>query len=309
MSTTNLENKNVPTVLIVGAGIAGLMLGILFETIDIPYHIFDRTSAIRPLGSAMGLSSNTFPIFEQLGLYKEIMKFSIPFRSTEIFDSGLHKLGSINLDHRLFGYDNALFPRAKFHELLLKQIPVDKISYNKKVVSTEEKNGKTIIQCSDDSTYEGDILVGADGAYSGVRQSLYKHLDEKGMLPKSDLDDLEIGYLSMLGIATPKNPEKYPQLKGEATYLTNVIGTDKTWRAVSLAHNQISWSMGIAVSKEEGQALRFKNSEWGPKSNEVMIKGVDNLPCPLGGTMGELIEDTPKELISKIFLEEKNFLT
>ncbi|KAF9356554.1 hypothetical protein BGX26_005123 [Mortierella sp. AD094] len=311
MSTANPENKSVPTVLIVGAGIAGLTLGILFETIDIPYHIFERASTVRPLGSALGLSSNTLPIFEQLGLYDEIMKFAIPFRSMEIFNHELNKLGSINLDHKPWGgYDNVLFPRAKFHELLLKQIPVDNISFNKKIVSTEEKGGKTIIQCSDNSTYEGNILVGADGAYSGVRQSLYRHLNEKEMLPKADLEELDIGYITMLGIATPKNPEKYPQLKDEATYLTNVIGNNnKTWRAVSLRHNQISWSMGIALSKEEAEALRFKNSEWGPESNEAMIKDINSLPCPLGGTMGELIEDTPKELISRIFLEEKTFLT
>ncbi|KAF9101918.1 hypothetical protein BGX27_011278 [Mortierella sp. AM989] len=311
MSTTNLENKNMPKVLIVGAGIAGLMLGILFESLDIPYHIFDRASTVRPLGSALGLGSNTLPVFEQLGLYEEIMKFSIPFRSMEIFDHELHKLGSVKLDHKqLGGYDNVLFARPKFHELLLKQIPVDKISFNKKIVKTEEKDGKTIIQCSDNSIYDGDILVGADGAYSGVRQSLYKRLNEKGVLPEADLEDLAIGYIGMLGIATPKNPEKYPQLKDEATHCTSVIGTDnKSWQTITISHNQISWGMGIALPKEEAEAMRFKNSEWGPESNEAMIKNINNLPCPLGGTLGELIEDTPKELISKIFLEEKNFLT
>ncbi|KAF8986348.1 hypothetical protein BGZ46_005533 [Entomortierella lignicola] len=311
MATTAIENNTVPTVLIVGAGIGGLMLGILFETINIPYHIFDQASTVRPLGSALGLGSNTLPIFEQLGLYEEIMKFSIPFRSMDIFDQKLHKLGSVKLDHKPFGgYDNILFARPKFHELLLKQIPVDKISFNKRVVGTEEKGGKTIIQCSDDSTYEGDILIGADGAYSAVRQSLYKNLNEKGMLPASDLEDLTIGYIGLLGISTPKNPEKYPQLKDEATHCTSVVGTDnKSWRSITIANNQISWGLGIELSKEEAEAVRFKNSEWGPEANEAMIKDMNDLPCPLGGTMGDLIKDTPKELISRIFLEEKNFLT
>lgn len=33
------------------------------------------------------------------------------------------------------------------------------------------------------------------------------------------------------------------------------------------------------------------------------------MPCPWGGTIGEMIEDTPSHLISKVFLEEKNFKT
>jgi len=38
-----------------------------------------------------------------------------------------------------------------------------------------------------------------------------------------------------------------------------------------------------------------------------MIKEFQDMPCPWGGTVGEMIEDTPKHLISKVFLEEKNF--
>lgn len=48
MPTANYK----PTVLIVGAGLGGLMLGALLEKIDIPYIIFERTSLIRPLGTS-----------------------------------------------------------------------------------------------------------------------------------------------------------------------------------------------------------------------------------------------------------------
>jgi len=40
-----------------------------------------------------------------------------------------------------------------------------------------------------------------------------------------------------------------------------------------------------------------------------MIKEYQDRPCPWGGTMGEIIEATPKNLISKVFLEEKFFKT
>lgn len=68
--------------------------------------------------------------------------------------------------------------------------------------------------------------MGADGAYSGVRQSLYKQLQEKGILPKPDLEKLSIGYVSMVGVATPKSPEKYPQLKDKVCHFSQVLGQD-----------------------------------------------------------------------------------
>ena len=39
-----------PEVLIVGAGIGGLLLGALLERAMIPYTIFERTSSVKPLG-------------------------------------------------------------------------------------------------------------------------------------------------------------------------------------------------------------------------------------------------------------------
>jgi 2-polyprenyl-6-methoxyphenol hydroxylase-like FAD-dependent oxidoreductase len=39
-----------PGVLIAGAGIAGLMMAIFLEQIGFPYHIFERSDEVKPLG-------------------------------------------------------------------------------------------------------------------------------------------------------------------------------------------------------------------------------------------------------------------
>ena len=45
----NLANKR-PKVLIVGAGLAGITLAMLLEKTNIPYEIFERAAAVKPLG-------------------------------------------------------------------------------------------------------------------------------------------------------------------------------------------------------------------------------------------------------------------
>lgn len=87
----------------------------------------------------------------------------------------------------------------------------------------QNANG-VMIRFSDGSTVDGDILVGADGAYSGVRQSLYKNLDTKGLLPKSDLGDFTIASTLATGVAKPADPDKYPQLKDPFVHFSSVIG-------------------------------------------------------------------------------------
>jgi len=58
----------------------------------------------------------------------------------------------------------------------------------------------------------------------------------------------------------------------------------------------------------------FRNSEWGPGAAEAMCKEVRDFKVPGGKhgqvtTMGDLIDRTPKHLISKVMLEEKVFDT
>jgi cation diffusion facilitator CzcD-associated flavoprotein CzcO len=40
-----------PVVMIAGAGLGGLMMGILLERMNVPYHIFERATEIKPLGT------------------------------------------------------------------------------------------------------------------------------------------------------------------------------------------------------------------------------------------------------------------
>ncbi|KAF8926269.1 hypothetical protein BGZ58_011327, partial [Dissophora ornata] len=276
MSASNVQEQSMPTVLIAGGGIGGLMLGTLFERINIPYHIFERASELRSLGSAMTLGANILPVFEQLGLLDEIYKISKPCPSLDFYGPKAEKIGSIPLmGEKGTGYENLLFARPKLYEILRSQVPTQKISLNKKVLRIEESDDCVQIHCSDGTSYKGDILVGADGAYSAVRQSLYKRMDEQGILPKSDMEKMSIGYVTMVGVANPPNPEKYPQLKDKFTHFSQVMGEGglgKNWTAVSVSDNQICWGLGLQLSESQALEQQFRNSEWGPESNDAMIK-------------------------------------
>lgn len=55
-------------------------------------------------------------------------------------------------------------------------------------------------------------MVSAKGAYSAVRQNMYKQVDEQGLLPKKDKEGMPTLFLAMVGIAGLLDPEKYPAL-------------------------------------------------------------------------------------------------
>ena len=125
------------------------------------------------------------------------------------------------------GYTAILFARPEFYDLLRSKIPADKVHMRKKIVAIEQDHLGVMIRCSDNTTYHGDILVGADGAYSGVRQALYKTLEQKNQLPKADGAALEAGYLAMVGVSTPRDPSKYPELKDETSHFRQIVGEQR----------------------------------------------------------------------------------
>ncbi|KAF9188238.1 hypothetical protein BGZ49_003962 [Haplosporangium sp. Z 27] len=310
MSQNTPAHNPRPEVLIIGAGIGGLMLALLLEQIDIPYHIFERASEVKPLGSAMSFGAGTFTALEQLGISEELMMVCKPYTEIQFFDGDLKKLGSFDADRQATGYPNQIFARPNFYNILRRRVPAQYISFKKKVLKTEEKEGKVVIYCSDNTSYTGDIVVGADGAYSGVRQNMYKQMDAKGILCKSDMEDFSINYITMVGVATPPNPEKYPQLKDKHASFNQIIyGDGANCYVITLPNNQISWGFGIQLSKAAVKDMQFRNSEWGPETNDATLTKYRDFPCPLGGTIGDLFDATPKHLISKVFLEEKLFKT
>ncbi|KAF9954679.1 hypothetical protein BGZ72_004407 [Mortierella alpina] len=264
-------------------------------------------------GALMSLSVNILPVFEQLGLLDELEKMCYPIANMEFFTQNMKKIGAFQVGTKeLLGYDRVCLPRPELYDLMLAQVPANKIQFGKKVLSLQQNENGAMLRFSDNSTHHGDIIIGADGAYSGVRQSLYKELSEKGELPKSDSEGLSLNYLCMLGTSDPMDPVQYPKLKDHSSHLTQIMGdgTAYSWTVITVPGNRMCWSVvqqlaDIAVAKD----VMFRNSEWGPEAIEETIADIQDLPNGMGGTMADLINATPRDRISKIMLEEKLFET
>lgn len=58
-------------------------------------------------------------------------------------------------------------------------------------------------------------------------------------------------------------------------------------------------------SKGDDGGRNAKSSEWELDAAVDMCKRVRHLPCIYGGALGDIIDSTPKDLISKVILEDK----
>ncbi|KAF8947203.1 hypothetical protein BGZ52_008111, partial [Haplosporangium bisporale] len=80
------------------------------------------------------------------------------------------------------------------------------------------------------------------------------------------------------------------------------------WSTFSAQGNKICWAAKVQLSPKAAEEESFRNSEWGPEANEAFIKEVYNFNTP-HGKLGEFIDQTPSDCISRVFLEDKLFET
>src|SRR5690606_7571371 len=64
------------------------------------------------------------------------------------------------------------------------------------------------------STYHADLLVGADGVNSIVRQCIYRDIGSEN-LPKSDVESITYRNIGLVGSTGPLDLSVYPNLKNE----------------------------------------------------------------------------------------------
>ncbi|KAK5823673.1 hypothetical protein F5H01DRAFT_363337 [Linnemannia elongata] len=307
-----MSTNEKPTVLIVGAGLGGLMLGALLEKSGVPYTIFERAATVKPLGAGMAVGPTLFPVFEQLGIYDEFLSIGKYLSFVKGYEETKKSLNG--------GYGMYIVARPVLYDLILRQVPAHKILFGKRVLNISEEDDKVTVHTSDNGVHEGNIIVGADGAYSAVRQRLYEKLRTEGKLPKSDQEDLPFSCTCLVGQTKVLDPEVYPLVKEPHCQFLITMGDEKpfTWSLMSTAQNTLCWTVICHLTKTTSKAAmeqRFRNNdnaEWGAYPAQVMCDETKDFLVPVGNgkmTLGDIYDLTPKEIISKVMLEEKVFET
>ncbi|KAG0035398.1 hypothetical protein BGZ82_005290 [Podila clonocystis] len=313
------NNTGRPRVIIAGAGLGGLTLAALLHKAGVSFELLERSEDIKQLGSAIALGSSTAPLLRQLGIYEEFKAISKPTRHVHVVTDDDEPVYNMDIEwlEEATGYGAYITPRPELYDLLWRQIPHENVRLGKKIVSFDQDSQDVIVRCSDGTIYHGDILVGADGAHSAVRQHMYKILKEQKKLPSSDDAPLPYSCVCLVGQTEVLNSEEFPDLKEEYCKDYSVVGTEKkfSWCTFTSKQQTVCWMIIEFLDQETSRDEdSHSNSEWGPGAAEAMCNEVRNFKVPGSTdgkqlTIGDLIDRTPKDRISKVTLEEKLFET
>ncbi|MFD1736860.1 FAD-dependent monooxygenase [Bacillus salitolerans] len=166
-------------ILIIGAGISGLACALMFEKIGYTPVIFEKSDCLRHDGGGLTLWNNATDALQAMGLLEEIYESSKIICESSLTTSSGKILAKIPLDELAtkYGTYTVGILRSNLHHILASKLNQTEIKTGYNLVNLKETNEEVIAHFENGHEEAGELLVGADGIYSAVRNKLFPNHD------------------------------------------------------------------------------------------------------------------------------------
>ncbi len=171
-------------ILISGGGIAGLTAALCLAKAGNRVKVFERAEVLEPLGAGIQISPNAFHVLNSLGLGRELLSIGdVPDAILMMNALKGSELATIPLGLYIQNKYDApyiVIHRADLQNILLKACqdnPDITITFGAEIADAAiHQNGVTALVKTDERMKEivGELLVGADGIHSSVRNNILK---------------------------------------------------------------------------------------------------------------------------------------
>ncbi|MDC1286426.1 FAD-dependent monooxygenase [Gammaproteobacteria bacterium] len=253
--------KNIH-VIIAGAGPAGLTLGLVLQQRNIDFTIIDSAVESRlfaDIGGGYDLGANAIKVYNQFGLGQAVKEKGSRFNVVRAYSDKGKLTSTISIPGDV---EMASVRRSTLQSILVNKLTTENMLLGSRIVSVDELDDKVTVALDNGREISGDLLIGADGVHSVVRQSVI-----------ADGIPTHVGVNCIWGrvdwkLLSRKNKEQlqgaFMMLGGGQSFLAGHMGEQLIWSAF--------WKEETFVRSEDNQIAKAKAVDRLTSWNEQIAK-------------------------------------
>lgn len=228
------------TILIAGGGIGGLATALACSRAGLAVKLFERAREFSAFGAGIQLGPNVMKVLAGWGLHTDLSAvIAVPERlqvrsAVTGAELGCLRLGRVMRER--YGWPYATIHRADLHALLLSALSESGIALNlnSEVSGFEQREAGVCLQLSAGRQFDGDVLVGADGIASRVRQRLLNdgpphasgHVAYRALVAQDDVPPALRTQQVTVWLGARLHAVQYPVRAGQCLNLVVIIEGD-----------------------------------------------------------------------------------
>lgn len=194
-----------------GGGIGGLSAAIGLASLGLDVEVFERSPTLRATGAGLNLWPNASRALYGLGLREQYDAIAVKLNRYLGFDPEGNVLFEKDTSDwpAKYGAPSVGIYRLALNTMLASAYGMDKVKYGYEVSSVESKGDRAICHFTNGESYEADVIIGADGIHSIIRDQLaggvkFRPNDHHAFRFRSviDLDKVDVDPAAQTGIYT-----------------------------------------------------------------------------------------------------------
>ncbi len=256
-------------VIVIGAGVGGTSAALALQKLGHEVVVYDRMRENRPVGAALSLWSNGVKVLNWLGLGSEVAALGGRMDDMAYYDGHTgDELCRFSLAPVTAQTGQRPYPvaRADLQQLMMDAVGPANIHLGKQLTGVAETDGIVTATFADGTTDTADLLIGADGARSIVRDYV---TEPSGIRPERSYS----GYVNYNGLVAAD--ERIGPLDQWTTY----VGDGKRCAVMPVAGDRFYFFVDVpgpsGVVEDRMAALEHAFGSWGAPGVRALLDGID----------------------------------